>query len=280
MAQEDNFLETIRAIILETDRVEQEKVRHDVDVLKSELLETEKFHGHLEPFFATKIEYLRQNFPTLFGPFITTAIKIQIRDSQDEIIDALYPIIGKLIRKYIATEIEVLGQKLDKQIQETLSPESWWKRIKTFVSGDEYQEPSVVRNAAQTSLEEVFIIANDSGLLLGQYSFHNLIDADLIAGMLTGIKAFIEQAFMQGPQEIQLLEYDNYKILVHSFPHYYMAFVVQGILTPEFKNKIYDASLDFSDKTKIRVEDTITKAYTEGITDKMKIYFSHFHESH
>lgn len=280
MAQEDKFLETIRGIILEIDRAEQEKVRHDVDVLKSELLETENFHGHLEPYFATKIEYLRQNFPTLFGPFISTAIKIQIRDSQDEIIDALYPIIGKLIRKFISTEIEVLGQKLDTQIQDIFSIEAWWKRIKAFVSGDEYKEPSVVRNAAQTSVEEVFIIANDSGLLLGQYSFHNLIDADLIAGMLTGIKSFIEHAFMQGPQEIQSLEYDNYKILVNSFPHYYMAFVVQGILTPEFRNKMYDASLDFSEKTKIRVEDNITREYTDSISEKMKIYFTHFNEEY
>lgn len=275
MTQEDKFLATVREIILEMDRAEQEKVRQDVDLLKSEILLEEKNQQVVDPYFSRKIEYLKSNFPQIFGPFLSNAIKIQIRDSQDEVIDALYPIIGKLIRKYIATEIEVLGKQLDSQIQNTLSPDAWWKRIKAFVSGEKYQEHSVVKRPI---VEEVFIIANDSGLLLGQYSFNNLIDADLIAGMLTGIKSFVEHAFNQGPQEIQSLEYENYKILVNSFPHYYMAFVVQGILTPEFKNSMYDACLDFSEKTKIKVDFDLTREYTEDISEKMKTYFQGFND--
>lgn len=279
--KEEQFLDTIRQIILETEREEHQRVRQDVELIKAEFLQKERFYSHLEPYFGEKIDDLRKRFPELFGPFITTAIKMQIRDSQDEVIDAMYPIMGKLVRKYIATEIEELGKKIDEQIQRAFSPEAWWERIKSFISGETYREPSVVTNALKPTLEEIFIIANDSGLLLGQYSFNNLIDADMIAGMLTGIKSFVEHAFMKGPQEIQALEYDNYKIVVNSFPHYYMAFVVQGVLTHDLRSRILDASLDFSDKHKINLhEGNFTRAMTDELSGQLDGYFRDFNKGY
>jgi hypothetical protein len=273
--EQEAFLEMVREIILEADRADNHQVKQDVDFLKGELMEKEKFYSHLDPYFQQKILYLQQNFPHLFGPFLSNAIKLQIRDSQDEVIEAMYPIIGKLIRKYITVEIEQLGSKIDRQLQNTLSLQAWWDRIVAFVSGEKHSE-GVMSKALPFQLEEVFVIANDSGLLLGHYSFNNLIEPDMIAGMLTGIKSFVEQAFMQGSQDLQSLEYDDYKILVNGFHSFYMAFVTKGILNPEVKSRIWDAALDFASLHISHVPADIDREYTDGLSLKLATYFEDF----
>jgi hypothetical protein len=264
--------------LLDEDRAAQQNVQQEVALLKSELMVPEKFNQRVEPYFEEKIKYLQKNFPTLFGPFLSSAIAIQIRDSQDEIIEALYPIIGKLIRRYIAVEISQLGERLDAQLQQTLSPEAWWERLVALFKGESYDN-RIMKKVAKASIEEIFVIDKDSGLLLGNYSFNNLIDADMIAGMLTGIKAFVEQAFMQGTQELQSLEYDKYKLLVHNFHTYYCVFVISGILSPDFESRITDTLLEFTSKYPLKPNVEVTHTLTEEISTQLKSVFVNFNES-
>jgi hypothetical protein len=277
--QEKLLLAAIKEILLDEDRAAQNSVQKEVNTIKSEFLEETNFHQkHLDPYFEQKIVYLQKNFPKLFGPFLSTAIKIQIRDSQDEIIEALYPIIGKLIRKYISAEIEMISQKIDYQLQQTFSAEAWWNRFVAFVRGKDYKE-GIMDKVVDATIEEIFVIDQDSGLLLGHYSFNNLIDADMIAGMLTGIKSFVEQAFMTGPQELEALEYSGYKIVVNSFHRMYVACVVQGTLTGSMKAKIYDSVLDFCERNKITTQQDITKELVEDVSNKLQHHFAVFQNS-
>ena len=39
------------------------------------------------------------------APLIVQTIKVQLRDSQDEMVDALYPITGRLIKSYVQAEV-------------------------------------------------------------------------------------------------------------------------------------------------------------------------------
>ncbi|MFN0201748.1 MAG: hypothetical protein ACKVTZ_09520 [Bacteroidia bacterium] len=274
--QEELLLEEIRKILLDQDREVQSSVKQDVDLLKTEFLQKENLENrHLEPYFEGKITYLQKNFPKLFGPFLGTAIKMQIRDSQDEIIDALYPIIGKLVRRYLTNEIERLSVQIDERLQETLSPEAWWRRFVAFFSGERYDE-GIMKNVRTANLEEIFVIDKESGLLLGHYSFNQLLDADMIAGMLTGIKSFVEQAFMTGPQELEALEYSGYKIVVNNFQRLYLACVINGAMSGAFNTKIQDAVYDFCEKNKIHVPDDISREFMDTTSEQLKQYFQDF----
>ena len=44
-------------------------------------------------------------------------------------------------------------------------------------------------------LEEIFIIQRDSGLMLGNASMSPTVNREAVAGMLTAIKSFVEDAF-------------------------------------------------------------------------------------
>ena len=97
-------------------------------------------------------------------------------------------------------------------------------------------------------IEEIFIIEKDSGMLMGSFSKNKTIDQDMIAGMLTAIKAFVEDAFEAGSQELDGIDYDNFKIIVKSFKSFYISVVTSGGMSTDFKDKLDTTMLDFADK--------------------------------
>ncbi len=265
---------------------EQQSLKKFSDELDNIQLELEKLQSksdqqvakeELEAFFGSKVEYLKENFPDLFGDYVTQAIKIQIKDSQQEVIDALYPIMGKLISKYIRVEIEKLSQRIDAQLDKAFSLEGLWLRLKAFFSGVKYEE-IVLRNSSVVSLEEIFLIAEGSGLLLGKYSRTQLIDSDIVAGMLTGIKNFISDAFQKDQQNLDTLIYDDYEIVVFNFQTFYIACVLKGQLLAHVKAKLQEAVMEFCSHNTITTRKTVNTEIYEQYSNELKQHFYGFNK--
>ena len=76
-----------------------------------------------------KIDDLKANFPEHFGDQITQSIKVQIRESQDEVVEALYPIMGKLVKKFIIAELTKLTESINQTINDKFSLTQILKRL-------------------------------------------------------------------------------------------------------------------------------------------------------
>ncbi len=200
------------------------------------------------------------------------AINDQISD-QDKLIDTLYPIIGKAIKKFIRAEIQILTEKIDAQFQKAFSWKGWVRRVKGWFGGVK-ESQLMLKDLANPQLEEMFIIENESGLLKGSYSKNNTLDKDLIAGMLTAIKAFVEDAFKRGGESLESIEYESYNILLYEVKSFYIAVVCSGILTAEFKSKIQDGVLDFIENYLAMETEEDAQAETLNISHQLKEYFN------
>ena len=128
------LLEQLRQLLLSDDRERHEEIQGRLEELEA-FVKRDDFHEKLEPFLEEHLTYLQKNFPELFGKHLGTAIKVQIRESQSEIIDALYPIIGKLIGKFLRTEIERISEQIDRRLQDPFSFSSFKLRLKAFFTG-------------------------------------------------------------------------------------------------------------------------------------------------
>ncbi len=244
--------------MLEDDRAFSSQIKEEIEELRRQLVSPEEINARISPFLDAKVKYLQENFPDLFGAVLTNTIKRQIRDSQDEMVDALYPIIGKMIRKFVAKEIEQLTERIDAQINQTFSWQAWVRRFKGWFKG-ESEKDRIIQDLIKTKVEEVFIIDKDSGLLTGSWSRNNLADRDMIAGMLTAIKGFVEHAFSKGEQELETIEYDAYKIVLNNFHTYYIAVVVSGTVSADFRLMLTDMLLHFAEKHQLATKDPITE---------------------
>ena len=262
------------------------ELKEKLEVLSSKLEEVEGNKDarinqeELERQLNKQLNFLQENFPDLFGKYLGKAIKNQIRDSQDEVIDALYPIIGKLISRFIKAEIERISQKIDHHIKKPLSYKNLKLRFKAFMTGVSYEE-LLVRETAQSNLEEIFLIAKQGGMLLGHYSSDEISHPDMIAGMLTGIKQFIEHAFERESQELNTLEYDKYTISIYNFKKFYFAAVIEGALHAHFSNRLRESIFKFCETNTIFYEEAglLDKKAVEKISESLRDHFHGFNES-
>ena len=166
-------LDLLRALLLEDERLSRTEIEQEVNHLREILLQEDKFSEHLAPHLSEQLTYLKENFPDLFGRYLGEAIKIQIRDSQDEVVDALYPIIGQLIGTYVRKEIKRISGQIDEKLKDPFSLDSLKMRWKAFTSGVKYEEYLLQKGMA-SKIEEIFIIDKVSGMLLGHHSIKGI----------------------------------------------------------------------------------------------------------
>lgn len=228
--KKDNRFELLRELLLEDDR-------EKFSALSEEIIEREKLSKRVSPLVDEKIEDLRNKFPEYFGHTITETIKVQIRDSQDEVIEALYPIMGKLVKKAIFSEINKLTEKVNATVKEKFSVQ---EIIKRFFKGKKSDADIVLQEVFEPIIEEVFVIEKGSGLLSGSFTRGNIADKDMVSGMLTAIKSFAEDAFSKENQNLEDIKFDNFQLTIKNFKTIYIAIATSGILNVDFKDELAD----------------------------------------
>ncbi|MFK7924516.1 MAG: hypothetical protein AB8H47_21345 [Bacteroidia bacterium] len=270
-------LDQLRDLLFEEELRAQSLLEKDVHTLRKIVLEEEEFADHLNPHFQRNVEYLKENFPHLFGRYLGEAIKIQIRDSQSEIIDALYPIIGKLINKYLRAEIQRISQQLDSKLSDPFSWNMLKLRWQAFRSGVSYQE-LLMQQASSADIQEVFVIDKSSGMLLGHHSLNDITHPDMVAGMLKGLQDFVEHALETAAEELEILEYDRHTFLLHHLETITVAVVVDGELNANFRSRLRKHIFDFMELYPVRAGEIRNRADQEEIAGKLKTHFDGFNQ--
>jgi hypothetical protein len=232
---EDKVFQRLKDILFEEESQKRAVLEQDLLSLKKEISH-EQISARLEPIVNQKVDEIKNNMTALSGDALGEAIRAQIRNNRDDIIDALYPIMGSLIQKYIQVELERLSENINKQIDDTFS----WQAIKReFLALFGIRErDQLMKNALRPDIEEVYVIYQNSGLLIGHYTSKDTIDQDMIAGMLTAIKSFVEDAFQQKGGNLDMIEYGTFKIIIQNSYRYYIVAVIAGVVDINYKLKL------------------------------------------
>ena len=211
---------------------------------------------------------MMQIMPEKLGPTITHTLKVQIKESRDDVVQALFPIIGQMIKKYISQEIAVLSERIDQQMESIFSFDNLVLRLKAMATGTSYAE-LMVQKANEPQIQEIFIIEEDSGILMASYSRKQSLDQDMVAGMLTAIKQFVKDSFEAKNQNLETISYDSFSIYVQSFSKFYVAVAMTGVMNAAFKKKLDDTILSFiKDAT-----NKITELDEKKLTKKIEQHF-------
>lgn len=240
MSEKDR-LEILKDILFTDDREDIDKIADRIELLEQAYNDREKFASRVDPIIENRLDEFTKKMPHTLGPTITATLKREIQNHKDEVVDALYPVLGKMVKKYVAQEIKVLSEKIDNQLSFI---SAWKRRIRAFFGGSKEKE-LLLRDLASEKIEQVMLIERDSGLLKASFSRTNTIDEEMISGMLTAIKTFVEDAFHQKNQELELIEYELYNIHIQSFVNYYMAVVISGSYSLKTKNRVQDIIFNF-----------------------------------
>ena len=141
---------------------------------------------------------------TTIKPAIADAIGASIHESREEMVDALYPIMGRLVSRAVAESIRDLARSIDMRMRNAFSLRALARRTKARVSGVS-DSALLMRDALPYVVVEIFLIHRKQGLLLAHVaqpqagdSAASRAESEMIGSMLTAIQDFAGDAFGRG----------------------------------------------------------------------------------
>lgn len=257
---EDEKLELLKQILLKEEKAYSQEITSKIEALEQILTQKAKLAEKINPIIKDELEIFSNGFPKKLGPVITETLKVQIENSKDQVVEALFPILGLMIKKYIAHEIKMLAENIEAKTKNTFSFLNFKRKVRsTFIGVDEID--IIISELAQAQIDQVFVVDIHSGILLGSYLNKETMDEDMISGMLTAIKSFVEDAFNERNQKLTSIKYDLYEIHLYNSHTYYIATAVNGNLTDKLEREMDDIAIEISsiinknnlihDKTKV-----------------------------
>lgn len=263
--EQNERLELLKKILLTDEKEITDSLALEVERLKTTLDVPENLAAKISPLVDKKINDFSNG---TLAPLVVASLKSEIANSQDAVIEALFPIIGKMIKKYIAHEMKLLNESLNQKIENAFS----FKNIFKSKFGKKDIANEIIMKATKPELLQILVIEKKSGILMASHSRdeQDTMDKDMIAGMLTAIKSFVEDAFKTDEQTLETITYELYTLHIQNFHNYYITAVVSGPYNTTTKDILEDKILDFA-QNGISKEDINDSGV---FTKRLKAYFT------
>ncbi len=165
------------------------------------------------------------------SPAVAAALDDSVRRAPQSIVDALFPIIGPAIRKAIAEALRSFVVDLNRAMEMSFTPRGLKWRIESWRTGVPFAQV-VMRRTLNYSIDHLFLIEQDGGILLYRYSAPELadLDADAIAGMLTAIGDFVRDSVQSDHRDsLGSATIGEHVLIVKEGPRANLAAFVRGV---------------------------------------------------
>lgn len=175
------------------------------------------------------------------APVIGPAMRRQIRDARDDIVDALYPVIGQIINKAISEALRELTRNIDARLRNQLNFRDRISQSAARLRGVSEAE-MYIRGSLPYSIERVFLVHRESGLLLAHISDDKNRAGEMttISGMLTAIQDFVRDSFSGGEGDLEEITHGDRRILLEGGQRAYVAVVLSGVEPEGYSGLIRD----------------------------------------
>jgi len=158
---------------------------------------------------------------------ISPAISQEIENNKEKMIDALYPIMGGMISKYVTQSIKEMMESINKKIEDGLSFDRYKRKLKSKLTGVSEVE-LLLEESSDAHISSLFVIHKETGLLIAQAQDENyeIDDAVMVASMASAIKDFVNDWIKKHNKEtlseVQILSYGNATLYIESAGSVYM----------------------------------------------------------
>ncbi|MEM9387366.1 MAG: hypothetical protein AAGA68_20085 [Pseudomonadota bacterium] len=177
---------------------------------------------------------------------IEHTLREAVRNDPRPIADAIFPIIGPAIRRYITASVRSLAESLSRTIERGLSPRrqlAW--RLKAWRSGVSFGA-YVLQRTFVYRVEHVYLIQAGSGLLVAE-AHHDespSMDGDAISGMLAALQSFVLDSFELGDdRRLETAQLGDFTLWAIHGPHALLACAIRGVPGNDLRTRLA-SSLD------------------------------------
>jgi OOP family OmpA-OmpF porin len=163
-------------------------------------------------------------------PITERAIRSSIKKDPKVLVDALFPVMGPAIRKAIASALQGMTQSFNQILEHSFSSKGLKWRFEALRTRKPFAEV-VLLHTLVYQVEQVFLIHKDTGLVLQHVVGKSVVaqDPDLVSGMLTAIKDFVQDSF-GGKKEaaLETLRIGERNVWIEQGDNAFLAAVIRG----------------------------------------------------
>lgn len=202
----------------------EERFRASVAVVLDKALEEAEVRNH-------------DQMARALAPMVVNTIRAELRNSQDELVDIMYPITGRMVKSYLAAEMKKLANDVNRRIDNN----ALMLRIRSITSGKSVRDLAIAETQ-RLSVDEVFLIRRGSGELVGHWpeSSTAMSNANIhMSGVLAAINDFASSAFESDGGHFESFRYEDFEVYMRASPMYLLAARCSGI-APSGIEQIFD----------------------------------------
>ncbi len=180
------------------------------------------------------------------APAIITAIQSEIRNSKDMMIEALYPITGRLVTAAVAGAFRDLVESLNQRIDRLVSANVWRLRLRAWTTGRSMAEVALAETDS-ASLKQALLLERGSGRVIASWP-ERPNDGDhkeLTSGLIAAITEFATAVFADSGGELRMLDLGS--------SHVFLRASAQVIAAAEFSGALSQARERRLDETFLRI---------------------------
>ncbi|MBE9205525.1 OmpA family protein [Nostoc sp. LEGE 06077] len=176
---------------------------------------------------------------------VEEAIQASVKQDENVLSEAFFPIIGPASRKAIATVLDEMMQSLNQTLEHSLSLQSFKWRLEARRTGKSFTEIVLLRTLVYR-VEQIFLIHKQTGLLLHHVMLQQVAaqDPDLVAAMLTAIQDFVKDSFSVRQEDtLHSLRFGELTIWIEAGPQAIIAGIVRG-KPPQELREVFQAAIE------------------------------------
>ncbi|MDX2418482.1 MAG: hypothetical protein QNK19_13555 [Xanthomonadales bacterium] len=168
------------------------------------------------------------------------SIRAAIKRDAPAVAEYLFPVMGPAIRRAVADALKSLVQRINVAMEHSFSIKGLRWRLEAARTGVPFAQ-ILVSNTMRFAVQETFLIARDTGLVLAHaHRDENLVlDEDAVAAMLTAIQSFIQDSLgMSSDDPLRSAELGDRTLWVINGPEAILACIISGTPPRDLRDEL------------------------------------------
>ena len=173
------------------------------------------------------------------APVVVAAIQSEIRNSRDMMVEALYPITGRLVAAAVADAFRNLVESINARVDALMSARLWRLRLRSWFTRKPLSE-LLLAEATRAQLRRILFLERGSGVLVADWTRDGAgsDNADLVGGMIAAITEFSRNAFEHEAGDLRTIDMGASQLLLHASARTIVAGEIAGPLHPHDETAI------------------------------------------
>lgn len=246
-------LSDLKTLLLGEDRGKISRLEKQLELIKAHAGSEADFSDTLSKVLIETLNRVQNDDPKALArtlsPSIASSIRREVSNSRDAMVEALYPITGRMVAISVRNAIQKLSDEINQKFDYATSPQFLIATLRSKLSGRPVSDYALSEpNSA--SINQILLIEKSSGISIGQWSGEARVagDKDMVSGLLSAISSFAIETFKgDTATELQTIDLNGRQLAIRHSAKYILAIDFDGTATGVQKQTIDDCFIGLID---------------------------------